>query len=150
MSDLVSGLVALIAAIPQAVAGAEEADRDRILRALDQARTGLTAIGPNAPTIRAAVERRLAEIERTDRGDEPTRETPTVSTVSVNGVSMAVQGAPLTYEAIVDEMVRRGRRRGLYTVAWSVPRGPSGTLSPGQSVVTQIGMRVSADITDGA
>lgn len=76
MSDLVSGLVALIAAIPQAVAGAEEADRDRILRALDQARTGLTAIGPNAPTIRAAVERRLAEIERTDRGDEPTREIP--------------------------------------------------------------------------
>lgn len=62
MSDLITGLVALLAAIPSAVAGAEEADRDRILRALDQARTGLAAIGPNAPTIRAAVERRLAEI----------------------------------------------------------------------------------------
>lgn len=75
MSDLVSGLVALIAAIPSAVAGAEEVDRDRILRALDQARAGLTAIGPNAPTIRAAVERRLEELARTERGDEPTRET---------------------------------------------------------------------------
>ena len=100
VSDLIAGLVALIAAIPSAVAGAEEEDRERILRALDQARQGLTAIGPNAPTIRAAVERRLAEIEaanatvdtmlvegqrglaarremeRTERGDEPTREIP--------------------------------------------------------------------------
>lgn len=75
MSDLITGLVALLAAIPQAVAGADEADRERILAALDTAKRGLSAIGPNAPTIRAAVERRLEEIARTERGDEPTRET---------------------------------------------------------------------------
>ncbi len=77
MTDLITGLVALLAAIPQAVAGADEADRERILAALDRAKQGLTAIGPNAPTIRAAVEKRLEEIARTERGDEPTREIPT-------------------------------------------------------------------------
>jgi hypothetical protein len=75
MSDLITGLVALLAAIPQAAAGASEAERERLMHGLDECKRGLTAIGPNAPTIHAAVERRLEEL-RTERGDEPTREVP--------------------------------------------------------------------------
>ncbi len=77
MGDLITGLIALLAAIPQAAAGADEAERERLMRGLDECKRGLTAIGPNAPTIRAAVERRLEELARTERGDEPTREIPT-------------------------------------------------------------------------
>ena len=78
MSGLVDLLVGLLAAIPGAVADLDEADRARILASLDEAKRGLLAIGPNAPTVRAAIERRrleLAETERAARGDEPTRET---------------------------------------------------------------------------
>lgn len=76
MSDLGAFLIGLIAGIPGAVAKEDEATRERILAALDECKRGLTAIGPNAPTIRAAVERRLEELARTERGDEPTREIP--------------------------------------------------------------------------
>ena len=78
MSGLVDLLVGLLAAIPGAVADLDDADRARILASLDEAKRGLGAIGPNTPTVRAAIERRrleLAETERAARGDEPTRET---------------------------------------------------------------------------
>lgn len=63
MSDLVSGLVALIGAIPTAVANADEADRERLLVALDRAKAGLASITPNASTIAEAIERRRAELK---------------------------------------------------------------------------------------
>jgi len=79
MSGLVDLLVGLLTAIPGAVSDLDEADQARILASLDEAKRGLSAIGPNAPAVRAAIERRrleLAETERAARGDEPTRETP--------------------------------------------------------------------------
>lgn len=73
LADAVEGLVKALIGAPGQI---DEAQRERLIAGLDECRRVLTAIGPNAPTIRAAVERRLAEIERTERGDEPTRETP--------------------------------------------------------------------------
>lgn len=78
MSGLVDLLVGLLAAIPGAVADLDDADRARILASLDATKAALSAITPNAPAVRAAIERRrleLAETERAARGDEPTRET---------------------------------------------------------------------------
>lgn len=73
LADAVEGVIRALIGAPGQI---DEAQRERLLAGLDEAKRVLTAIGPNAPTIRAAVERRLAEIERTERGDEPTREIP--------------------------------------------------------------------------
>ncbi len=78
MSALAEFFVGLLASIPGAVAGLDDASRARILAALDEAKRGLTAIGPNAPAVREAAERRRADLERerTERGDEKTAEQP--------------------------------------------------------------------------
>jgi hypothetical protein len=74
VSDLVTGIVALIAAIPAAVAGAYEAERERILAALDRAKAGLATVRPNAPTIDEAVRRRLDELQAWERAGAMTVE----------------------------------------------------------------------------
>lgn len=75
LADVVEGALRAIIGAPGEI---EAAQAERLRAQLAELDRVLSAIGPNAPTIRAAIDRRLAEIEaaRTERGDEPTREIP--------------------------------------------------------------------------
>jgi hypothetical protein len=72
--------------------------------------------------------------------------------IMVNGRERAVvYGQHVSYEDIVGWQVQEGGRRGLYTVVWSIKGGHrQGSLTPGQHVVAEPGLRISAVITDNA
>lgn len=75
MTAIVDLVVSVLAQIPALLAGMSEADAAKIRSSLAETQRAIDAIGPNAPTVLAAIERRrieLADTERAHRADEPT------------------------------------------------------------------------------
>lgn len=75
MTALAEFLVGLLASIPGAAAQLDDDAKARVLAQLDETRRALTAIGPNAPAVRAAIEARrearAADDTRPTRTGEP-------------------------------------------------------------------------------
>ena len=81
VGDVVEGAVALLGQLFALHGQASEAEKKQIEALLDDAKTRLHAIEPNAPRIHELADRRRAELleeerRRTERGDETTREIP--------------------------------------------------------------------------
>lgn len=72
--------------------------------------------------------------------------------ILVNGREHTVAyGQYVSYEDIVGWEVQLGGRRGLYTIVWSIKGShKQGSLTPGQGVIVEPGMRINAMITDNA
>jgi hypothetical protein len=65
--------------------------------------------------------------------------------VYINGIRTRTKKTILTYEEIVDMATLGAPKKTLYTVTWSVlSSGQSGSLKPGQELMLEEGMDISA------
>jgi hypothetical protein len=71
--------------------------------------------------------------------------------IYLNGLRVRTKKTILTYEELVDMATLGAPRKAPYVLTWSVlSSGHSGSLKPGQELMLEEGMDISAVTRDGA